>query len=178
MRNPFARGQGPSLGERRMVLGCLITATLGAFMALIVILRLDPEAVFQRPLGAYERWILLSGALGGASGVLLARHRLGRPGLADPLIGVALMTFSGAIIGGTLALPLYGTMFGPFTVAVIFAASPMIAALWLANGLAVHLMARSWHAERDSIFGATPPQPILTAVGDHVARLRRALISP
>lgn len=178
MRNPFARGQGPSLGERRMVLGCLITAILGAFLALIVILRLDPEAVFQRALSSYERWILLSGGIGGAFGVLLARHRLGRSGLADALLGVGVMTFSGAIIGGTLALPLYGTMFGPFTVGVIFAASPMIALLWLANGVAVHLLLRSWHAERDSIFGARPPQPVLAAVGGLLGRRRGTRINP
>lgn len=178
MRKSIARRQRQSLGERRMFLGCLITAVFGALMALIVVLRLDPQAMFQRPLGYYEWWIVFSGAIGGAVGVLLARDRLGRDGVADPLVGIAILTFSSAIIGGTLALPLYGTMFGPFTLAVIFAASPLVAGLWLANAVAVHFMVRSWHAERDSIFGASPPKPILQTARDWSRRITRLSINP
>ncbi|SMY07741.1 hypothetical protein [Flavimaricola marinus] len=178
MRMGIARWRRLSLGERRLVLGCLITAILGAFLALIVVLRLDPDAVFQRPLSLYEQWILVAGAFGGGAGVILARDRLGRAGIIKPLAGLVIMTFVAAIIGGTLALPLYGTMFGPFTLAVIFTASPMIAALWFANGFAVHLMVRSWHSERDSIFGAAPPKPILQSASDQITRLMRFGINP
>ena len=164
MRNPFAALTRLSLGERRLFLAHLWTGCFGAALALIVVLRLDPSAVLERPLVWYERWILVSGFLGGASGVWLARDRLGRPGFQDPLIGLLMVTCLGAIIGGTLALPLYGTMFGPFTLAVIFAASPLVAGLWLANGLTAHMLMKSWHAERDSIFGARPPEPILTTL--------------
>lgn len=178
MRKFIARGRRQSLGERRMFLGCLITAVFGALLALIVVLRLDQQAMFQRPLSYYEWWIVLSGALGGAAGVMLARDRLGRDGVTDPLIGIAIMTFAAAITGGTLALPLYGTMFGPFTLAIIFAAQPLVAGLWLANAVAVHFMVRSWHSERDSIFGVSPPKPILQSARDWVGRITRLSVSP
>ena len=164
MRNPFASLTRQSLGERRFLLAHLATGCLGAALALIVVLRLDPDAMFARPLGWYERWIIVSGFLGGAAGVWLARERLGRAVWPDLPIALFILTGMGAIVGGTLALPLYGTMFGPFTLAVIFVASPVAATLWLANGLAAHVLMRSWHAERDSIFGATPPVPLLTAL--------------
>lgn len=164
MRNPVARIAGQSLGERRKFLAHLVTGVLAAMLALIVVMRVDPTAVLERPLSWYERWILLSGFLGGWAGVWIARDRLGRRSAGDALIGLVLMTATGAIIGGTLALPLYGTMFGPFTIAVIFAASPLVAGLWLANGVAVHVLMRSWHAERDSIFGAARPQPLRTVL--------------
>lgn len=166
MRKLLARRSGRSLGERRFVFACLITAMLSAGLAFIVVLRLDPDVMFKRGLRAYEYWILASGALGGASGVWLARDRLGRAGIALPLVGLIVMTFSSAIIGGTLALPLYGTMFGPLTVAIIFAASPIVAVAWLCNAFAVHMMLRSWHSERDSIFGATPPKSIMQNIKD------------
>ena len=72
-----------------------------------------------------------------------------------------IVTFFGPIIAGTLALPLYGTMFGPFTLGLIFFASPMTAVFWLGNLLGVHVLFLTWHSERDSIFGARAPKPIL-----------------
>lgn len=164
MRNPFARFSRQTLGERRFLLAHLATGCFGAALALVVVLRLDPSAMFERSLSWYEWWILVSGFAGGVAGIWLAKDRLGRTGLRDPLIGLAIVTGLGAIVGGTLALPLYGTMFGPFTLAVIFAASPLIAGLWLANTAAAHILLRSWHSERDSIFGAEPPVPLLTTL--------------
>ena len=175
MHNPFAGREKRSLGERRLFLGHLATGCFGAALALIVVLRLDPGAMFERSLGWYERWIVLSGFLGGIASVALARDRLGRDGWRDPLIGIALMTALGPIIAGTLALPLYGTMFGPFTMGVIFVASPTVGLLWLSNAFMVHLLLRSWHAERDSIFGRSPPVPLMTGLRRLVTRLRAPL---
>lgn len=174
MPNPFKRRSRQTPGERRMFLAHVMTGCFGVALALIVVLRLDPAAMFERPLLWSERWILLAGFLGCVAGVWLSRTRLGRSGLRDPLIGIASLTVLSAIIGGTLALPLYGTMFGPFTLAVIFAASPLVAGLWLANALSVHLLMRTWHAERDSIFGAEPPEPVLHML----ARWMRTILRP
>ena len=65
-----------------------------------------------------------------------------------------LISFAGSLIAGTLALPLYGTMFGPFALAVIFVSSPLLAGLWAFNLFGVHVLMCQWRIERDSIFGS------------------------
>lgn len=171
MRAGVAPGSLWSPGERRMCFGYLIAAVVGLFLALIVVIRLDSTAVFSRGFTGYEIWILVSGCVGAVSGIYLSRHRLGRTGIATPALGITMAGLYGSIVAGTLALPLYGTMFGPFTLLVIFVASPFVAVLWLMNMTMVHLLFRSWHAERDSIFGDTGPRPL----GDLIAQLRERL---
>lgn len=171
MSDLLLRAPSTTRGEVRLFLGYLFTGLFGAGLALVVVLRLDPEAIFNRAMSLYEYWIVVSGFLGGASAVFLARNKLGQPGLRAPLLGMAEVTFFGAIIAGTLCLPLYGTMFGPFTLALIFAASPLAAVLWAANLAAVHVMFRIWHRERESIFGIEPPEPLR----DKARRLRARL---
>lgn len=160
MSGLLARGPFLSRGEARLFLGCLFTALFGAALAFVVVLRLDSAAVFNRPMTAYEYWILTAGFIGGASAVYLSRHALGQSGFGITLRGMASTTFLAAVIAGTLGLPLYGTMFGPFTLVLIFAASPIIAILWFGNLLAVHVLVREWQRERNSIFGEEMPEPL------------------
>ncbi|MBM1219461.1 hypothetical protein JQU17_04570 [Ponticoccus sp. SC2-23] len=155
-RDPFL-----SRGEARLVLGCVFTALFGAALAFVVVLRLDSGAVFNRAMTTYEYWIVTSGFIGGGVSVYLSRHALGHSGFAITLRGMASTTFLAALIAGTLALPLYGTMFGPFTLVLIFAASPVVAFLWFCNLFAVHVLVREWQRERNSIFGEKLPEPLL-----------------
>lgn len=140
-------------GERCQLWAYLTVALFGMAFGLIVVLRLDPAALFSRGLTMYEYWIVLSGALGVCSALRLSRERLGLPGLTNTIIGMGMVTFAGAILAGTFALPLYGTMFAPFVLFIVFWVAPIAAALWFASLIGVHFMMQQWHAERDSIFG-------------------------
>ena len=142
-------------GERSFLLAHLVTAVFGAGVALTAVMRMAQGAFFAGPMSAYELWIVLSGAIGGALGLFLNRHRMGQggsTGAVQALGAIVLSNATGAVICGTLALPLYGTMFGPFTLIMILVSSPLLSLIWLANQLATHLLLARFHAERDSIF--------------------------
>lgn len=153
MNDAMARRLAMTAGEARMMYGYAMAAFFGAVFAAIVVVRLDASAILMRPPTPYEIWIMVSGAIGAALGVRVARPQLGMPGLSAPLWGMVTATFVAPVIAGTLGLPLYGTMFGPFTMLVIFFASPALAVLWFAMLGVVHFLAMAWHDERDSIFG-------------------------
>jgi len=141
-----------------------------------MVMRFDDAALMGRQLSAYELWVILSGAIGAASALYLLRSRIGQPLEDNPvratlrfLSTTVLTSALGAVIGGTMALPLYGTMFGPFTLIVILAGSPILMLVWGVTQFAAHKLLRVWHSERDSIF--TQPAPILK-------RPERAGLSP
>lgn len=144
-----------SEGERARALAFMIIALFGAGMAFLSVTQLNDRAFFDRGLTWYEIYIILCGALGGMAALFLSGDRMGQPGIEGTLRGFAggiWVSFVGAVIGGTLALPLYGTMFGPFTLAVTLAGAPLLMLIWVSNLIAVHLLLRIWHRERDSIF--------------------------
>ena len=121
-------------GERSFVLAHLATAVFGAGVAFMAVMRMRQGAIFSAPITGYDLWIILSGALGGALGLYLNRHRMGQggsTGAIQALGAIVLSNVTGAVICGTLALPLYGTMFGPFTLIMILISSPLISLIWL-----------------------------------------------
>lgn len=142
-------------GERSFVLAHLATGVFGAGVAFAAVLRLGGGAFFARPMTAYEYWIVLAGALGAVLGLFFNRHRMGQGGTYGAMQAVGAVVLSnamGAVIGGTLALPVYGTMFGPLALIIILISSPLLTLMWLANQLAAHILMARFHAERDSIF--------------------------
>lgn len=146
-------------GERSFVLAHLATAIFGAGVAFVAVMRIGQGAFFGEPMTAYDLWIITSGAIGGALGLYWNRHRMGQGGSAgaiQALGAIVLSNVTGAVICGTLALPLYGTMFGPFTLIMILVSSPLLTVIWLANQLAAHILLARFHAERDSIFVGRP----------------------
>ena len=144
-------------GERRFVLAMLSMAVIGAIIGLAATLQLGSGVQFQQGLAPYDIWVVSSSAVGAMLGLWVMRHRMGHAGLSgllQALVGGVGISFFGPLIAGSLALPLYGTMFGPFTLVTILFQAPGLAVLWLATlGMAHHLM-RGWTAERDSIFTA------------------------
>ncbi len=146
-------------GERCLALAYVVVGLFGAGMAFVAVTQLGHGEILARPMLVYEKWIVLCGLIGGICGLYLAGDRMGQPGWSGHLravYGAGIVSFAGPIIAGTLALPVYGTMFGPFTMAMIFFGSPMVGLLWLANLMAAHLLIGAWRAERDSVFaGAT-----------------------
>lgn len=148
-----------SEGERRVALAYAVIALVGGILAFLIVVRLRDDAFFARPMGVYDLWIVASGALGGIGGLWLGRARFGHaglPGLLRALGGVATTTLSAPVIAGTLALPLYGTMFAPMLLAVTFAGAPAVALVWLATLASVHVLFATFRAERATIFAPLP----------------------
>lgn len=156
MLQEISRRVMPTPGVQSLALAYVVVMGFGIIFALIVILRLDPAAFFSRAISLYEYWIVIAGALGAAAALRFALPWFGTSSLWLTAGGIGLVTFVAPIVAGTLALPIYGTMFGPMTLALILVASPVTALLWIATLLGVDRLVRKWNAERDSIFGSQP----------------------
>lgn len=142
-------------GERCRALAFCAVALFGGGFAFLVVMRLNGERVLGAGLSWYELWVVISGTFGAAVALFLAGDRIGQPGLRGMIRmmpNMVWISFVGALIAGTLALPFYGTMFGPFILGVTLVGAPMLACLWFANLLAAHALLTVWHRERDSIF--------------------------
>lgn len=132
-----------------------LVAFIGAVVASVAVIRLNHGAFFVQSLSTYEWWIVVAGAMGSALAFYLVRERFGHGGIQGVMraIGGAIwVSFIGSIIAGTLALPIYGTMFGPFTLGVTFTSSPLLGAFWFGTLMSAHGLMRVLRAERDSIF--------------------------
>ncbi|MEJ6398452.1 hypothetical protein [Yoonia sp. 208BN28-4] len=142
-------------GERSIVFALCGIAFFGAIVAFIVVNQLGGQSQIVRPLTTYDYWIICSGALGAPAGAFLARNWFGHPGGAGVMkacVGIIVTSFLSSIIAGTLALPFYGTMFGPFSLIVTMVASPMLALIWAAMLLGAHLLVAVYRRERETIF--------------------------
>ena len=129
-------------------------AIFGAALGLNVVLTLGGVAALIAPFTAYDYWVIFSSAVGGCMGLYLGREWLGHAGAKGhgrALLGMVWISFVGALFGGTLALPLYGTMFGPFTLVVTLFSAPLLAVLWFSALFSAHLMIKVRRIERDSI---------------------------
>lgn len=142
-------------GERGVILAYFVVCVFGAGMALSVVGQLGGAETIMRSLSRYDIWIILSGCIGSGIGLYVGRNWMGHPGFSgwrNAIIGLFVITFAAAICAGTLALPFYGTMFGPFTVIMSFVGSPILAVFWFAILLSAHALMTDWRYERDSIF--------------------------
>lgn len=152
---PFSRTtQKLTEGERARALAYVLVGVCSAGLGYLAVLHLDRSAMFEQ-LSWYQTWIVIASGLGGVVALFLSRDRMGQNGAAGAWRGVAgaiWITFIGSLIGGTLALPLYGTMFGPFIVVVTLIGAPLLASFWAFNLLGVHMLMAKYQRERDSIF--------------------------
>lgn len=143
-----------SEGERARALAYFLVGVCSAFLGLLAVLHLNSESLFDR-FSLYEWWIVTASGVGGMIALFLSGDRMGQAGLrgfARAMAGGIWVTFVGALIGGTLSLPLYGTMFGPFIVTVTLIGAPGLAILWLCNLISVHLLMKIYQLERETIF--------------------------
>lgn len=91
----------------------------------------------------------------------MGRNWMGHPGLrgaAFALVGTIWISFLGGLVGGSLALPFYGTMFGPFSLFVSLFSAPLLAIFWACILFAAHYLLMFWWTERNSIFTAILPE--------------------
>ncbi|WP_296417165.1 hypothetical protein [Pseudooctadecabacter sp.] len=143
-----------SEGTRARALAFLLVALSSGALGFLAVLHLDQTALFDRLTG-YQWWIVTASALGGVIALFLSGDRLGQTGLNGTFRAAAgglWVTFVGALIGGTLGLPLYGTMFGPFIVCVTLLGTPVLLMLWIVNLTGIHILLGIYQRERDSIF--------------------------
>jgi hypothetical protein len=151
-----------SRGERLRLTAYAATAVAGALLAVAVSLHLGQRDDPHVALTAYDLWVMFAGLAGGHAGLHLTERYFGHPGLRGALQalgGIVLICLAAPVIAGTLALPLYGTMFGPFMFGTTLAALPLLGILWAMTLLAVHLCLAPWRRERDSVFAAPSVAP-------------------
>lgn len=154
MRQPLRQSSKLSEGERARVVAFVLVGACSAGLGFLAVLHLDRSAFFDG-LSWYETWIIAASGIGGMMALFLSGDRMGQSGPKGALRAVAgaiWVTFIGALISGTLGLPIYGTMFGPFIVSVTLAGAPLLAMLWTFNLVGVHLLLGIYQRERDTIF--------------------------
>lgn len=154
MRRKLRRTNKMSDGERVRALAFLLVAFSSGGLGFLTVLHLDGNALFEG-LTWYHTWIITAASLGGMAALFLSGDRMGQRGVRGALRAVTggiWVTFVGSLIGGTLGLPLYGTMFGPFIVTVTLLGAPVLALLWMFNLLGIHFLLQVYQTERDSIF--------------------------
>lgn len=158
-------------GERARALAFVLVGIYSAILGYLAVLQLDQAALLD-PLNWSQIWIVVASSLGGMISLYLAKDRMGQSGpwgAVRGLAGAIWVTFIGALIGGTLALPMYGTMFGPFIVAVTLVGAPILALFWAFSLIGIHLLLGIYQRERDSIFA---PSDILDREPDPKPRIR------
>lgn len=155
-------GFGPlgrlSDGEKKIVISFLAIGAFGAILAAEVASSLTADPILLRRIDVLSLWTLIAGAVGAGIGFLLCyRTYLGGHGLFGwirAFCGGVMISGIGAVIGGTLILPYYGTMFAPFNLIITLIEIPALAAIWAAMFVCLHKLVQTWQTERDSIFYA------------------------
>jgi len=141
-------------GERSFVCAMLGTSVLGAMFACLSVLRLSETGTHSSIAITY--WTLFAGCVGGAGGLWATYNRwfghAGTKGWLTASAGALLASGIGAVIGGTLILPFYGTMFGPFQLIMLIVQDPILGVVWFGMLACAHGLLRQWRLERDSIF--------------------------
>jgi len=166
---------GLTCGQIARVLAYVLVAFSSGALGLLAVFHLEKGTVLGT-LGWYQIWVMLAAAIGGVLALFLAKERIGQSGVSGWVRGAAggiWVTTIGALIGGTLALPLYGTMFGPFIVLVTLIGTPILLAIWVCHLAALHMLMRTYQRERDSIFAPLKRRP-----KDPFKRLAARIASP
>jgi hypothetical protein len=161
MRQPLRKFKKPTEGERARALAFFLVGACSTGLGYLAVLHLDTSAFFNG-LSWSQVWIVIASGLGGLIALFLSGDRMGQSGTRGALRGAGgalWITFIGSLIGGTLALPLYGTMFGPFIVTVTLMGAPLLALLWAFNLFGVHMLLGIHQRERDSIFAPSDDFP-------------------
>lgn len=149
MRHDTRKLKLPTRGERNLALAYLLVAGLGSLIAFFSVVRLMNQGPFVE-LGFFEWWVCIAGALGAVLALHASERHLGNKGAEGALRaiwGAFYLSLVGSLVAGTLVLPVFGTMFGPFTLAITLIGAPILAAAWLSAVLLAHLTLLAYREE-------------------------------
>ena len=147
---------GLSNGDKAMALTAVVFFVVSTLVSSAVVNVLHPTNNPSAMMTAAQLWFVTAGVVGAFVARILAHRWFGLPGPVGWLqagVGCIMVTTLAGIIGGTIALPIYGTMFGPMMVTVTLAADPLLTMSWFAALMSSHLSARVIRDERDCTFG-------------------------
>lgn len=148
----------PSPAERTIMTAGVGVAACGSLLASEALEGLKGLEYFVGPTAG--DWILvLCAAAGAVIGTLLMRQRFGGRGLRGGLNAVLagfLATFLMGIVAGTLVLPIFGTMFGPWLILTTVLMKPWLLLPWTLSLFGLHLAAQEYRDEQDSVFNFVP----------------------
>lgn len=159
MRDRLLHPWRPSEGEKQLLTAIFGVAIFGGMFSFVIVSQMGEEKSMLRHLSLADLWFVTAGALGAMGGIYLGRRWLGHPGPRGALLatlGVPMISFLCAVIGGTLALPFYGTMFGPMIFALTLLGNPFLAVVWFTVLTATHFLMAGWRRERESLFAPAP----------------------
>lgn len=110
----------PNRAERSLIIAVALLCISGGWLSIESLGKL--QAAIPIITGDFAAWWLgVAGAVGAAAAAYSARNSFGRSGRYGAMIavvgGVAATLVLG-IVGGTIVLPIYGTMFGPWLTVV------------------------------------------------------------
>ena len=141
---PSLQRSGPASADSFVLAAGLILAS-GAALGLVAVSRLPGGSL---PL-SYGLWVALSGGVGVWAGLAASWQDFGWPGLRGAfraLLGGLKFSLTAAVAGGTMVLPVFGTMFAPLAVFVTLLAVPAAALGLLATLALAHLVVRRWRS--------------------------------
>ncbi len=142
MRQHFRKLRKPLRGECKLAFAYFLVSALGSLIAFLSVVRMNNKGPFAE-VGLFEWWVIVAGATGAVLALKASRKFLGQSGpmgAVNALWGGLYLSLVGSLIAGTLVLPVYGTMFGPFSLAITLIGAPILAAAWLSSVLLVHVM--------------------------------------
>ena len=163
MRETFVHPLRPTTGEKRLLAAGTSVGTCGGIAAFVIVTQMGQNKAMLRSLTDADLWFVTAGVLGAMAGLYIGRRWFGHEGVRGvlrALAGLIVVSFVGALVGGTLALPLYGTMFGPMMFTLTLAANPVLAVLWVNTLIGSHLLIRVWRRERASLRIAPAVAPL------------------
>lgn len=143
----------PTEGELCLGLAFGVIAFLGAGVGYETLSYLAHDHSTAFVPTAYEAWVIFGAVIGATGALYSLRGQFGHRGGAGALTaikGALGVTFLGSLIGGTLAMPVFGTMFGPFAFMMLFVTKPAVGLMWAGSLLAAHILMRGWRIERDA----------------------------
>ncbi len=155
MRDRFIHPLRPSYGETRLLAAAIGVGVFGGLLSFFVVTQMGKSKILLRTLSHADLWFVVAGILGALGGLYMARGWFGYCGLRGHIhavCGVLVISFVGPLIGGTLALPFYGTMFGPMMFGLTLISNPILGLLWLGTLFAAHALIKSWRRERETLF--------------------------
>jgi MFS family permease len=186
MRSTFNHPLSPTSGEKRLLVAALAVGLAGGVIIFAIVTQMGDNKALLRSLTGADLWFVAAGVLGSLCALYIGRDWFGHRGLRGTLkavAGILSISFMGTIIGGTLALPFYGTMFGPMMFGVTLAAYPVLALIWLNALVAAHLLFMIWRREiwcreRDSSFERLPLSVTVFAARQPTADARQNWLTP